>query len=149
MDSLVAEHSRRTLLKVAALLHDIGKISTIQSAGRGATSCPEHATESLRIFESRRHFLPLTFREQAYVAQIIEKHHDIDRFICCQSPEHCAAGLERYRRENEHILIDLLLFYLSDVEGSRTSQAVKNQKPLIWKQISGIIFDALAHVHDT
>jgi len=132
------------LLKVSSLLHDLGKVSLIRTGERWGTACPGHAEESRKIFESAGHVLPLPLREHNYVASIIGKHHDAEHFVGCQSTEQCEAELERYKRENEGIMIDLLLFYLCDFEGSKINLTVERQKPLIFKKICGVIFEAFA-----
>ncbi len=142
MDSTFGTHPRRVLMKVAALLHDIGKVSCVQTGLREQTACPGHAAESRKVFERHGSVLPLPMREREYIAGIIGGHHDIDRFLSCQGDEHCAAELQKFRRENEHILIDLLIFYLCDFEGSKINFMVRRQKPQIWNKICGVLFDA-------
>jgi len=143
VDTTLGTHSRRVLLKAAVLLHDLGKVSLMCTGEREGTGCPGHAEESRRMFELKSsNILPLPMREHNYVSEIIGKHHDADRFICCQGEEQCAFELQKYRDENESMLIDLLLFYLCDFEGSKINFMVERQKPLIWKKISGLIFDA-------
>lgn len=142
MDAPMVTHSRRILLKVSALLHDLGKVFVIRTGEeQEGTACPEHAEESRKLFESKIGLLPLPFREQKYVAEIIGKHHKAENFLCCQGEEDCDIEFHKYREENEQILIDLLVFYLCDFEGSKVDFMVLRQKPIVFRKICSILLE--------
>lgn len=141
MDTPVRSNSRRLLLKIAALLHDLGKVSTIQIKSDGKTTCPGHALESKRLFEQKAELLSAPQIEVAYIANIIGKHHDADAFMDALELDKYADELARYRSGNKDTVVDLLFFYIFDFEGCKINSNIRDQKPSMYKKVCNIIFD--------
>jgi UTP:GlnB (protein PII) uridylyltransferase len=115
----VEEHSRLSLLKLATLLHDIGKLISLQYNAQGNTSSPSHgllgswvATPVLARFD-------ITDTEKAFVLGLIADHlvppDLIELSINNHTPSSSVADLLRRHRPNT--TIELLLLAQADWAG--------------------------------
>ena len=106
-------HSRRTLLKLAALFHDICKPQTKQLDETGRTRFPGHSEAGADVATQRLSHLRISSRGVAMVAKMVEQH---------LRPTHMMQGVEvptnraiyRYFRDLDDVAIDTLYLCLAD-----------------------------------
>ncbi len=111
-------HTRKTFLKLAALLHDISKPQTKQKDETGRTRFPGHSELGAAVAAERLTHLRIGSRGIATVTKIIEEH---------LRPTHMMQGVERptsraiYRffRDVGDAAVDTLYFSLADYLGAR------------------------------
>jgi len=80
LNKIIEKHSRKDLLKVATLLHDIGKKETIADLGGGARSCPGHEKKGAQKAKKILKRLNLPSKELKIITDIVRNHgaiHDI------------------------------------------------------------------------
>lgn len=65
---------RRELLKIAVLLHDIGKITTLEIQPDGTTWCPGHAEVGATLVPAYAGVFGMTAAQLAYVERIVRFH---------------------------------------------------------------------------
>ena len=106
-------HSRRTLLKLAALFHDICKPKTKQVDEAGRTRFPGHSEAGAAVATQRLSHLRISSQGVAIVAKMVEQH---------LRPTHMMQGVEvptnraifRFFRDLEGVAIDTLYLCLAD-----------------------------------
>ena len=106
-------HSRRTLLKLAALFHDIAKPRTKQVDQTGRTRFPEHSEVGAVVTAQRLAQLRIGSRGVAMVSKMVEHH---------LRPGHMMQGVEqptqraiyRYFRDLKDVAIDTLYLCQAD-----------------------------------
>jgi poly(A) polymerase len=111
-------YSRRTLLKLAALFHDIAKPQTKGKDQTGRTRFLGHSELGAAMAEARLAQLRLSSRGIAMVAKMVEQH---------LRPGHMQQGVEwptpravhRYFRDLGEVAIDTLYLSLADYLGAK------------------------------
>lgn len=111
-------HTRRTLLKLAALFHDIAKPQTKGKDETGRTRFLGHPELGAVMAEARLAQLRLSARGVAMVAKMVEQH---------LRPGHMQQGVEwptpravhRYFRDLGEVAIDTLYLSLADYLGAK------------------------------
>ncbi len=111
-------HTRRTLLKLAALFHDIAKPQTKQQDESGRTRFPGHSEAGATVAAERLAHLRVESRGIALVAKMVEQH---------LRPAHMMQGVEvpthraihRYFRDLGDAAIDTLYLSLADYLGAK------------------------------
>ena len=111
-------HTRRTLLKLAALFHDISKPQTKQVDQHGRTRFPRHSETGAVVAAERLADLRFGSRGSAMVATMVENH---------LRPGHMMQGVEvptpraiyRYFRDLEDVAIDTLYLSQADYLGTK------------------------------
>ena len=106
-------HSRRTLLKLAALFHDIAKPRTKQVDETGRTRFPDHSEIGAVLAAQRLAQLRISSRGVAMVSKMVENH---------LRPAHMMQGVElptqraiyRYFRDLKDVAIDTLYLCQAD-----------------------------------
>ena len=106
-------HSRRTLLKLAALFHDIAKPQTKRVDEAGRTRFPEHSEIGAAVAAQRLTHLRISSRGVALVSKMVEHH---------LRPAHMMQGVElptqraifRYFRDLKDVAIDTLYLCQAD-----------------------------------
>ena len=106
-------HSRRTLLKLAALFHDICKPQTKQVDETGRTRFPGHSEAGAVVAAQRLAHLRIGSRGVAMVSKMVEQH---------LRPAHMMQGVElptqraiyRYFRDVKDVAIDTLYLCQAD-----------------------------------
>ena len=118
------DYTRRQLLYLATVFHDIGKPETLV-VERDKRYCPGHeqiGTEKSRKILSRFNLLQA---EKNRVLQIIELHGD----FCVTS--HGKAAIQDYiklKQKYPHIFLDLIVFELADTKALHVSEEGRSKK---------------------
>ena len=110
---VVDGHSRRTLLKLAALFHDIAKPQTKQVDETGRTRFPGHSEAGAAVAAQRLAHLRIGSRGVAMVSKMVEQH---------LRPAHMMQGVDlptqraiyRYFRDLKDVAIDTLYLCQAD-----------------------------------
>ena len=110
---VVDGHSRRTLLKLAALFHDIAKPQTKQVDETGRTRFPGHSEAGAAVAAQRLAHLRIGSRGVAMVSKMVENH---------LRPAHMMQGVDlptqraiyRYFRDLKDVAIDTLYLCQAD-----------------------------------
>lgn len=66
--------SRLELFKIAVLLHDIGKLTTLVVQPDGSTWCPGHAAKGADMVPDEVTLFDLTTKQTTYVAEVVRYH---------------------------------------------------------------------------
>ena len=106
-------HNRRTVLKLAALLHDVAKPQTKHTDETGRTRFPGHPEMGSAIAQTRLTEMRLSSRGIAAVCKMVEEH---------LRPATMQQGVElptnraiyRYFRDLGHVAIDTLFLWMAD-----------------------------------
>lgn len=136
------ENSRRNMLKVAALFHDISKPLTLQTDKLGGTTCPNHAVESAKLF-SKIENINLNSKEKEYVIKIIKYHHTADTFIDHLGLDDYKIKQQEFIEDNIDVCTDLLIFHIADLEGCDVTERINNSKFKIYPEVSTTIIKCL------
>jgi len=80
LNKIIDKNSRKSLLYVGALLHDIGKTETITDLGDGVRSCPGHESKGAQKAKKILKRFNLSKKESKIITDIVKNHgltHDI------------------------------------------------------------------------
>jgi len=138
-DEIVDVNSKKDLLYLATLLHDIGKGETITDLGNGARGCPNHEKKSAQITEKILKRFNLSPKESKIIIDIVGNHgiiHDIIGLKCKNFKKggekehdltHAIAGLEnknfneeyrKFKNKFSKIYPELIFLAFADTVGS-------------------------------
>lgn len=147
LNKIIDKNSRKSLLYVAALLHDIGKKETITDLGDGARGCPGHEKKGARKTEKILKRFNLSPKEFKIVTDIVRNHGVIHDIIGLgykdfqkgigkeRSLTHAMVGLENknfqkeyknFRKKFPNIYLEIILLAFADTIGSY----LKKTKPV-------------------
>lgn len=139
LNKIIDKNSRKNLLYVAALLHDIGKKETIADLGGGVRGCPGHEKKGVQKTKKILKLFNLSPKELKIITDIVESHgvtHDIVGLGCKDfqkgvgkehSLTHAVVGLEDksfrkeykdFRKRFSNIYLELILLAFADTIGS-------------------------------
>ncbi len=106
-------HNRRTVLKLAALLHDVAKPQTKHMDETGRTRFPGHPELGAAIAETRLTQLHMSARGIAAVCKMVEEH--LRPATMQQGVELATArAVYRYFRDLGDVAIDTLFLWMAD-----------------------------------
>ncbi len=106
-------HNRRTVLKLAALLHDVAKPQTKHMDETGRTRFPGHPELGAAIAETRLTQLHMSARGVAAVCKMVEEH--LRPATMQQGAELATArAVYRYFRDLGDVAIDTLFLWMAD-----------------------------------
>lgn len=140
---LASGRSRLMCLQLAALFHDVGKVSTLNKDDYGNTTCNGHDKMSLQLMGSR---FPLSDADDAdidYIRRIVALHHSPDIFLDVIGHSGFAEHKLAFIRGAAELSIDALIFYLADFEGGKVDANVEASKELIYRTVAETICDCL------
>ena len=140
LNKIVDKNSRKNLLYIAALLHDIGKTETIADLGGGVRGCPGHEKKGAEKVKKILKRFNLSPKEFKIITDIVRNHgviHDIIGLGCKDFQKsvgkergltHAMAGLEDKNFQKEYknfkkkfsnnIYLELILLAFADTIGS-------------------------------
>ncbi|MDO8601120.1 MAG: HD domain-containing protein [bacterium] len=139
LSKIIDKNSRKSLLYVAALLHDIGKKETIADLDGGARGCPGHEKKGVQKTKKILNRFDLSPKESKIITDIAKNHgvtHDIAGLGCKDfqkgakkehSLTHAIAGLENknfqkeyenFKKKFSNIYLELILLAFADTIGS-------------------------------
>ena len=125
--------TRRLLLKLTALLHDIAKPQTKTIDDRGKTRFFGHAREGAKTAADILERLRFSARETKLVAGVV-RHH-LRPVQTCQGELPSRRAIYRYFRDTGEVAIDALFFSLADHLATRGSNLDMNN----WQQHAALV----------
>lgn len=111
----VETHTRKELLELTALLHDIGKLTTKKQEGE-KISFPGHEVTGAKIILDILERTDLPKAEQQWVARLI-RHHIILHELS-DSKKNIEERFEKIKREFSDIIVELILLVIADIKGA-------------------------------
>ncbi len=131
--------TRRNILFLAALFHDIAKPEMKIITKEGWTMFPKHEEKSAKKAAKLLLRINLTRQEIDRVCLIIKHHDRLHLFLNQDSTD---IGLEKLQRKFKNIYVELLLLSKSDTEGSNlrelNPQAFKIRQSFYEKTLSDL-----------
>ena len=117
LDQKVDGHTKRELLFLGALFHDIGKSDTLVKNGN-STSCPKHEKIGSEKVKSILDRFNLSDREKAIVVNIVKYHGEIPS-ILDPNNDKVDEQLDKFKSEHHDIFTELILLAMADTLGSQ------------------------------
>ncbi|MDO8428133.1 MAG: HD domain-containing protein [Candidatus Diapherotrites archaeon] len=115
--SLVETHSKKELLLLAALFHDIGKKDTLVQTG-SISKFPGHEEQGYLVVQPVLKRFDLTVKEQAWIAELIRQHGKIHELLEL-SGSNFDAKFKEIRADLKSFFPELCLLTWADVLGSQ------------------------------
>jgi len=117
LDQTVDKHTRKELLFLAALFHDIAKKETIVSED-GLTACLKHEEAGARKVKKILERFDLSDKEKDIVVRII-KHHGEIHVILDLDNKNLEKDYEKIKTKHADILLELVLLTTADTQASQ------------------------------
>jgi putative nucleotidyltransferase with HDIG domain len=139
LNKIIEKHSRKDLLIVATLFHDIGKGETIISLDSGVRCCPDHERVGAKKIEKILRRFNLSKKESKIITDIVRNHGVIHDIVGLRDKDfrkdiakehsltHAVAGLEKkdfqkeyknFKKKFPDIYLELILLAFADTVGS-------------------------------
>ncbi len=119
-EEVASGHSRKALLKLAALLHDVAKPKTRSIDEKGRMRFLGHAKEGASIVAGVLERLRFSTRERDMVQEMVTHHLRPGQMSGEELPSHRA--IYRYFRDTDEVGIDTILLNLADHLATRGPQ---------------------------
>jgi len=123
LDKKIETYSRKELLFLAALFHDIGKKETYKKEN-DITTCPEHEEGGALKVKAILTRFDLSESERGFVTEIVRSHGVIHE-ILNYSEENPGKKIKRFREENPDIFLEIIVLAIADMLASQ----LKENKP--------------------
>jgi len=137
-EPLAFGHSRQSVMKLAALLHDIGKPETYRRE-KGKVSFHGHEHAGRRIVRDIAKFLKLSTQEKIAL-EMLTLHHLRPGYLS-NFKKPTPRAIFRYFRDSKDEAISVLLLSLADQRSTRgpmtTAQDIKHHEEIIRELIDG------------
>jgi poly(A) polymerase len=112
-------HTRRTILKLAALFHDVAKPQTKSIDATGRTRFFGHSEQGAEIAANRLSQLRVGYRGVNMVSQMVEHHLRPTNMMQEDGKWPTNRAIHRYFREVEDVAVDTLYLCLADYLGAK------------------------------
>ena len=112
-------HTRRTVLKLAALFHDVAKPQTKSIDATGRTRFFGHSEQGAEIAANRLSQLRVGYRGVNMVSQMVEHHLRPTNMMQEDGKWPTNRAIHRYFREVEDVAVDTLYLCLADYLGAK------------------------------
>jgi len=122
LNEKVEKHTRRELLMVVGMLHDIGKKETIKEVG-DEIRCPGHEDRGALKAQVLLPKFDLTEAEQAIVVELIKHHGHVHDIITPGNTER-DVQLGALKKAAPHLFWMLLVFCQADTMGSQLQKTI-------------------------
>jgi hypothetical protein len=132
--------SRQDLLRLVALLHDVGKLQTLVVGEDGRTKCPHHAAVSAEIGASLLDELGLGPDESRYVREVVAGHHLPGSVVDVALVRVDQQALHAFRDKlGASLAFDILFFYVADFNGCDIEDSLRARKPHLLALVSDLL----------
>ena len=122
MENLGRNH-RRPLLKLAALLHDVGKPATRQlNPERDRITFYGHDNEGARVVDAIGERLKLSHRDRTYLSSLVAEHLHV---LNLSAPEVKTATRMRWFRDLMDDAIPVIILGMADIKGTLGTESTK------------------------
>jgi len=116
---LPAGHRRIQLIKLAALLHDAGKVDTAKTLADGRITFPKHYGAGIVYVDEFARRLKISRSEASYLKKLVENHM-YPLYLFINQPV-CPVSRHRFFKKLGPDSTDVLLLSLADVTATYTS----------------------------
>lgn len=116
LDKIVDKNSRENLLKVAVLLHDIGKKETITKFDE-IRQCPGHETKGAKKAEKILKRFNVSKKEHKIIADMV-KNHGLIHDITTPNNKDSRREYGNFKKKFSNIYLELILLAFADTIGS-------------------------------
>lgn len=127
LNQKIDEHTRKELLFLGALFHDIAKSNTLVKNGN-STSCPKHEEAGSEKVQTILNRFDLSEREKAIVVKIVKYHGEIHTILDPKN-EKIEEQYEEFKSACRDIFTELILLAMADTLSSQ----LKDNNPAEFK----------------
>jgi UTP:GlnB (protein PII) uridylyltransferase len=127
LNEKIEKYSRRDLLFLATIFHDIGKKETFVKEG-DITSTYKHPEIGYSKTKKILEMFDLSQNEKNIVLDIIENHGVVSDIVNFEN-DNLEEDIKSFNNDYKSIFIELILFIMADTSGSK----LKNKNPLEYK----------------
>jgi len=117
LNQKIDKHSKRDLLFLGTLFHDIAKDDTITKKG-SITSCPKHEEVGSKKVKSILERFDLSEKEKVIIINIVKYHGEIHPILSSKNTD-IEKQFEDFKSKHHEIFIELILLGMSDTFGSQ------------------------------
>ncbi len=128
LDSKVGNYSRKNLLIVSTVLHDIAKPISVIKDPNGVVRCPEHEAFGSVIAENFSSRFGFDKKDEGFVKRMINNHGlivEIQNQVIKKGKKELYFGI--FKKIVGNIYIELLLLFYSDLLGSDLKRLNKSE----------------------
>lgn len=120
LNKKINSHSKKELIKVAILLHDISKKETIIIADNKTTSFPNHEEEGGVKAKKLLDNFDISQEEKEFIVSVISNHGK--PHVILRDRNNCASNLNKLKKEINEIYRETLILAMVDTIGSKLKQ---------------------------
>jgi len=118
LNALIGKNSRKDLVRMAAVLHDVGKKETIVHFKDGSTACPKHepiSTKKSKQILRRFNLLP---KERKIILDIITNHGKTHEMLGILLADNNSSVGKNFKRKFSKIYLEMILLGYADTFGA-------------------------------
>ena len=116
----VDKHTRKQLLFLAALLHDVGKKETLEEVG-ASTSAQDHEIQGAAKAMDVMKKMNVSSKEKKFVADIVRFHGEA-HYILLSTNRRRDNDFEDFKKRHSDMFIELVLLGMADTVTSRLQE---------------------------
>ncbi len=125
LNKIIDKNSRKNLLYVATLLHDIGKKEAITDLGGGVRGCPGHEKKGAQKTKKILKRFNLSQKELKIITDIVKNHGVTHDMIGLENKDF-QKEYKNFKKKFSNIYLELILLAFADTIGSY----LKKTKPI-------------------
>lgn len=139
LDQPVDNYSRKDLLILATLLHDIGKQSTLVYKD-GFTSAPGHGEAGVAMLPQILSRFDLSDKEKSHVSHLVLMHQAFFDVVSSTDPE-LATKIAKVSEQEKPYLPELILLAIADISGSQLQQTNREEYLFRINYLKGLLMN--------
>lgn len=125
LEQKIDSHTRKQILFLGILFHDIGKKETIVTEN-GFTKCPKHAEIGAEKVKPILNRLDLSQREKEFVMDLT-RYHLVPFLIVTSSNQEIDYQITSVQKEYPNIFLELILIGMADILGNQLKEGDPNE----------------------